>query len=123
MKKNNRFDLAVVKEIQFDNKTLLLFDGSKSLSNISFDVKVEPFRNVVCLDHDGNILWWIQGLIEFLLGTNSELNEKDLCKVMPVRTYTNVLTENGQLKVFNFSGAFCVVDINTGRILEIEWEK
>jgi hypothetical protein len=70
---------------------------------------VIEFRNVLCVDEDGRILWQIE---EFkgVKGRSSY--------------YTNVwLAEDGKLHAYNPLGFDCLIDIETGKILESEFIK
>jgi hypothetical protein len=71
--------------------------------------KHTPFANVVLLNSAGRILWQIE---EFKGVTDRS------------GYYTNVwLDDNGRLMAGNFLGFDCVIDIETGKILESKFTR
>lgn len=118
---NIKFNKSVMKKIISNHRSILLF--SNDVMNISSQVKVPEGQNICCVDENGNVLWWIQKIPDFVLKIKPHLKVKDVQEGWAGAFHNNIWLEAERLKSFISEGYTFTIDLNSGLILDMESEK
>ena len=118
---NNQFDKHIAKKLDLDNKSILLF--ANDVSNLNSQMKVSPHQNICCVDYKGEILWWVEGISDFIIKRNPGLNIETVQEGWKGSSHNNIWFEDGNLKSFVSDGYVFTIDVKSGYIINMESEK
>lgn len=118
---NNQFNKHIAKRLELKNKSILLF--AIDVSNLNSEVKVPRQQNICCVDDKGEILWWVEGISDFIIKRNPGLNIETVREGWKNLSQNNVWFEDGVLKSFVSDGYVFRIDVKSGQIIDMESEK